>query len=461
MTDTQKPLWTSEEIAAYTNGAANGSFVANGISIDTRSLQPGDLFIALKGDALDGHAYVDKAFENGAGGALVSAQTAHPHIKVDDTFTALYDLAQGARERADSLTALAVTGSVGKTGTKEMLAHVLRSIAPSHATSGNLNNHWGLPVTLTRMPQHTRFGIFEMGMSHSGEITPLSRLVKPDIAIITWVAAAHIEFFNSIEAIARAKAEIFDGMSASGTAILPFDNEQFHVLVGEARTKGIATILSFGKNPQADAHILSISNDVNGQKVTASILDEKVTFTLKQFGEHHAGNALAVLLAVKALEQDIQKAAQALESFSPVKGRGNMMSLSCKSGTITVIDETYNASPIATKAAVNVLGTIPHKGRRIAVLGDMLELGNEAGALHAGLSSAIQSNPIDKVLCCGSLMKNLHDTLPDGLSDHFPDSAALADAIPSLIETDDILMVKGSHGSHMEKIIEKLSKICS
>lgn len=456
------PLWTSEEIAAYTNGTANGSFVAHGVSIDTRTLQKDDLFIALKGDNFDGHAYINKAFENGASGALVHDKSTHPNtVKVEDTFTALYDLAKGSRERVDNFSSIAVTGSVGKTGTKEMLAHVFREFGNTHATIGNLNNHWGLPITLTRMPRNTQYGIFEMGMNHAGEISPLSRLAQPDIGIITWVAAAHMEFFDSIEDIAKSKAEIFDGMHTGGIAILPYDNAQFPILVAEARTKGISTILSFGTNEKADAHIVSSSESAKGNTVKAIIMEEEVTFTLNQFGQHHAQNALAVLLAVKALDCDLQKAAQRLGSFAPVSGRGNTISLPYDNGTITLIDETYNASPESMTASLCVLGKVPHHGRRIAVLGDMLELGTQSHQLHADIAKTIEKLPIDIVLCCGQYMKSLADALPSHQVHHFPDSDVLSQTIDTLIHSNDLFMIKGSHGSHMEKIIEKLQRICS
>lgn len=460
-------LWTSDEISSYTNGNVKTPFSATGISIDTRTLQKGDLYIALKGDNNDGHVYTSEAFENGASGVIISdtksVQLNDPAVCVSDTNIALYDLARGARERAKNLESIAITGSVGKTGTKEMLAHVLRHFGNTHATQGNLNNHFGLPLTLARMSQNTQFGVFEMGMNHAGEITPLSQLAKPKISIITWIAPAHIEFFDGIEGIAKAKAEIFEGMSAGSVAILPFDNSQFSILLAEARTKGISTILSFGTNKNADAYIISTKETDNGNHITASIMGEKITFLLPQIGAHHAINAISVLLCVRALEQDLNQAAKVLADFKPVVGRGNIISLPFNSKKIRIIDETYNASPEAMKAAITVLGTIKNEknGRRIAILGDMLELGSQSDKLHESLAEIIMKQPIDLVLCCGQFMQSLAGALPSNKVFHFKDSKALSNKIEKLIQPNDLLMIKGSHGSQMGIIIDEIKKICS
>ncbi|PJB71573.1 MAG: UDP-N-acetylmuramoylalanyl-D-glutamyl-2, 6-diaminopimelate--D-alanyl-D-alanine ligase [Alphaproteobacteria bacterium CG_4_9_14_3_um_filter_47_13] len=464
-------IWTSAEAEKATGGKCQGDWTAASLSIDTRTLQKGALFIALEGEHGDGHDYVARALEKGAVAAMVSRVpegVSDPSrlLMVDDTVKALGDLAQAARYRSGAKV-IAVTGSVGKTGTKEMLALAFGALGQTHASRASYNNHWGVPYSLAGMHAGTDTGIFEIGMNHIGEITPLSKMVRPDIAIITTVAPVHMEHFSSLEEIADAKAEIFDGMGHGGVAILNRDNEFFPRLKAKAQTHGIK-VLSFGEAMEADARLMDCLEAANGSRVKAEILAEEISFFIPVPGRHIVGNALAVLLAVKVAGGDLGKAAKALESFDGVSGRGKReyLDIGDPDNPLILIDESYNASPVAMKAAFKVLALIDpgRGGRRIAVLGDMYELGKQAAQYHADLALPLKAADVHLVYTCGSLMKNLYDHLPqDRRGAHRDDSADLAQIVPEVLSPGDVVMVKGSRGGgdkpRMQVIVEALREL--
>jgi UDP-N-acetylmuramoyl-tripeptide--D-alanyl-D-alanine ligase len=460
-------LWTAEDSAAATNGIPSGPpWQAAGVSIDSRTVQPGDLFVALKGPNFDGHDYVTRALQAGAAAALVSHRPSGlgsdaPLLVVEDTMTGLQDLGSVARLRATARI-LAVTGSVGKTSTKEALAAALGASAPTFATIGSLNNHWGVPLSLSRLPPDIAYGVFELGMNHAGEIGPLSRQVHPDIAIVTTIEGVHLEHFASVDAIANAKAEIFEGMTPNGAAILNRDNPHFARLVAHARTRGLSRIWSFGAHAEADARLIDCSTHATSSAVTAVIKGEQIQYCLSLPGRHHVINSLAVLLAVRAAGGDVTAAARALATLKPIKGRGARRRIQAAQGAFTLIDESYNASPVSTEAALQVLGKSDPGagGRRIAVLGDMLELGGRAPALHAGLAEPLNRQGIDLVFCCGPMMRHLFDRLPaDRRGHHAENSATLAPLVADVVRGGDVVMVKGSAGSRMSLVIEALAAL--
>ena len=455
------PLWTFDEIAAAIGVPAPGVGIATGVSIDSRILEAGDLFVAIKGERMDGHKFIDAAFERGASAALAEAgyepASGRAIFRVPDTLEALNALARAARSRT-SAGVIAVTGSAGKTGTKEMLRAMLSASGPTHASAKSYNNLWGVPLSLARMPAATRFGVFEIGMNHAGEITPLTRMVRPRIAIVTWVAPVHIEFFNSVADIADAKAEIFEGFEQGGFAILPADNEHFERLTVHARNKG-AEIVPFGESARCAARLLSFALSGSGSQVEASILGAPVKFALGVPGRHLATNALAALAAVKLAGADLQKAAAALAQFEAPEGRGSRKRYETGEGAVLIIDETYNANPASMRAALGVLGAVqrPEHARRIAVLGDMLELGHSGPEFHADLAAAIDSNGIDLVFCAGPLMAHLYGRLPaEKRGSAAQTSQALLPELLSTVRGGDAVMIKGSLGSRMGLLAEAL-----
>lgn len=465
--DSSNAIWTAKEAAAATGGQAHGDWTATGMSIDTRTLKKGDLFIALRGDNFDGHDYAAEALTKGAAAVLVNrvppgVDATAPLLVVDDTFESLQSLGQAARQRTGAKI-IAVTGSVGKTGTKEMLAAVFGGQGQTHASQASFNNHWGVPFSLASMHAGSDFGIFEIGMNHAGEITPLAKMVQPHVAIITTVEPVHLENFGTIEQIADAKAEIFQGLDHNGIAVLNHDNPQYARLLAAARTCGIKT-LSFGEHADADARLLDCVMASNGSMIRANIAGEDVAFTLLIAGKHIAMNALSVLLAVKASGLSLKKATKALEAIEPLAGRGKRETLDIgdKKNPVTLIDESYNASPVAMRAAFKVLAMIDpgRGGRRIAFLGDMLELGADGSNLHAELTLPLQAADVHLVYTCGNLMKNLHDNLPQELrGEHRDTSKELAQIVPDVLVPGDVVMVKGSHGSRMDVVVEAMRKL--
>jgi UDP-N-acetylmuramoyl-tripeptide--D-alanyl-D-alanine ligase len=455
-------LWTSSEIAKATNGTVTGDWAVNGVSIDSRTIAKDDLFVALQGPTHDGHDHVESALNAGASGSLVhripenlSHHLQNRMVIVKDTFTALNNLGEAARARVDAKI-VAITGSVGKTGTKEALKIAFSALGRTHATLGNLNNHWGVPLTLARMPRDVQFGVFELGMNHPGEIAPLAKHARPHAAIVTTVAAAHLEFFNSVGDIADEKVSIAAGLLPGGAIILPADNEHFERMVMGAKQCGCNNIISFGVSP-AHAQLLDMTFMATGMKVVANILGQRVTYELSMVGKQWALNTIAVLAAVKAVGGDVAQAAAALAKLTPTKGRGLRTEVAVHGGTITIIDETYNASPISIVALADNLGQIKasHQGRLIMVLGDMLELGPSGPELHASLADALMRNGVDAVFTAGPLMEHLHNALPrEKRGGHAKDSTTLAPLVAAAVKPGDLIAVKGSNGSRMGVVVD-------
>lgn len=466
------PLWTGDDVAMATNGrlasgSASADWQATGVSIDSRTCAPGDLFVALAGPNFDGHDYVATALSAGAAGAIVSRVPAELEgspqlVAVDDCDAALTALGHFARGRSGAQF-VCVTGSVGKTSTKDGLAAALGACGATHATQGNLNNHWGAPLTLARMPADAAYGVIELGMNHAGELTPLSRLARPDVAVITTIEAVHLEFFECVAAIAEAKAEIFAGLGDNGVAVLNRDNAYFALLATIAAEQGAKRILGFGANPEADARLIAAKFDDDGSDVTADVDGHTVHYRLNAPGRHRVINSLAVLAAVAGLEADLDAAAAALGDVAIPRGRGRRHRVAGAAGEYVVIDDSYNASPASMRAAFEVLGdahpgTHPGgTGRRIAVLGDMLELGTEAPKLHAGLVRNLEAVGIDKVFTCGELMAALAEVLSRNMrGGHAATPEQLLPVVLGAVQAGDVVLVKGSLGSRVGPIAEAL-----
>jgi UDP-N-acetylmuramoyl-tripeptide--D-alanyl-D-alanine ligase len=465
---TERQLWTIDAMAKAMTAQRAGGLPAGitGISIDSRSVVNGEAFFAIKGDAHDGHAFVAKAVAAGAGVAVVAAgkraelPADAPLLIVDDVLAGLTDLARAARARSKGKV-IAVTGSVGKTSTKEALRVALSRNGETHASVASFNNHWGVPLSLARLPEGARYGIFEIGMNHAGEITPLTKLVRPDIAIITTIAPVHLEFFESVDAIADAKAEIFLGIASGGVAVVNRDVPQFARLKEHADAARITRLVSFGETRGADARLIKLALQPESSAIEADILGERVTYKLGAPGKHLAINSLAVLAAAKLAGADLALSALALANLTPAAGRGTRIALETLDGQAILIDESYNANPTSMRAALALLGQAPvgQKGRRIAVLGDMLELGTQGAALHKELASAIRQNAIDLVFCAGPLMESLWQALPPNRRGGYAkDAAALEPEVVSAVHAGDALMVKGSAGSRMGPIVKALAR---
>ncbi|MCB1495214.1 MAG: UDP-N-acetylmuramoylalanyl-D-glutamyl-2,6-diaminopimelate--D-alanyl-D-alanine ligase [Bauldia sp.] len=461
------PLWTFDAFVAAIEGRPVGVSreAVSGISIDSRTVQPGDAFFAIRGDNFDGHDFVTMAMAGGAGVAVISEArlAALGHITgtlivVDDVLQALVRLGRAARGRSQARIA-AVTGSVGKTGTKAMLARALSPSRAVHASPASFNNHWGVPLTLSRMPPEAEVGIFEIGMNHAGEIEPLVRMVRPHVAIITTVAPVHLEYFGGVEEIARAKAEIFLGVEPGGAAILNRDNDYFDLLASLAREAGVETIIGFGEHPEAEARVEAIDMKPESSGVLATILGTEVTYELGAPGRHMIQNSLAVLAAVDLLGGDLEAAATALGRMTAPGGRGARLRLDLAAGSATLIDESYNANPVSMRAAIALLGQSvpPGEGRRIAVLGDMLELGVESAAMHADLSEALVEAGVDMVFLAGPEMMALWEALPDSRRGAYAETAAeLEPIVAEALRPGDVVMVKGSNASRMGPLVAAL-----
>lgn len=455
-------LWTAADAAAATGGTNTGAWSAQGVSIDSRSLSPGDLFVALKGPKYDAHEFAADAFAKGATAAMVTKTVTgapKPLLVVTDTQMGLENLGRAARART-AAKVIGVTGSVGKTGTKEALRHALERQGATHASAGSLNNQWGVPLSLARMPRETAYGVFEMGMNHPGEIDALTRLVRPDVAVITTVEPAHLGFFPSVEAIADAKAEIFNGMDARGSAVLNRDNPHFNRLATRAKAAGIGRVIDFGAHADAAVHLIDCHLHASASAVTASVLGEIVDYCLALPGRHWVINSLAVLAAVHAAGGDIGTAAAMMATLEPLAGRGLRRKITAAGGEALLIDESYNASPASMRAAIAVLGAARPEsgGRRIAVLGDMLELGTDATRLHAELVDPLRDANVDLVFTVGAAMRALYNVLPTRRRGaHATSAAAMADAIVHRLKNGDVVMVKGSYGSRMRDVIARLS----
>ena len=451
-------LWTSEEIAAATGGTASAPFEINGVTFDSREVGPGDLFVAMPGTVHDGHRFVDAAFAAGAAGAIVAHPVSGPHVLVEDTFAALQALGRVARERSNA-TIFGITGSVGKTSTKEALYAALDRNRPgkAHRSVKSYNNHTGVPLSLARMPRDAEFAVLEMGMNNAGEIRALTAQVRPHVAIITAIAPAHIENLGSEEAIADAKAEIFEGLEPNGIAIVPNDTPHRDRLVKAAR-RHADRIITFGSG-DADVHAVhAVSAEGGGSLISAALLERELTFTISQRGEHWVSNALAVLAAVEAVGEDVAVAGLALADLGGLKGRGERHLLELDGGEVLLIDESYNANPASMAATLKSLGDEKEVSRRIAVLGPMRELGEHSDALHAALAPAVRAAQVDRLILIGVEMAPLARALDGGIEIIRVDSVEEAtDALMHMVRAGDAVLVKASNSVGLAKLVERVS----
>jgi UDP-N-acetylmuramoyl-tripeptide--D-alanyl-D-alanine ligase len=453
-------LWTSEEIRAAVRGSASGAFEVKGVTFDSREVQPGDLFIALKGEATDGHRFLDNAFAAGAAGAIVERDVhGYPTIRVINTVEALTALARASRARSEAKI-VGVTGSVGKTGTKEALYAALDRGARgrAHRSVKSYNNHTGVPLSLARMPRDARYGVFEMGMNHAGELAALTRLVRPHVAIVTAIAPAHRQFFASDEEIADAKGEIFQGLEEGGTAIVPFDSPHRDRLIAAARPYA-ARIVTFGFGEGADVRAAySVRAPGGGTMVTASLGEAHLSYTVSQPGEHWVSNSLAVLAAVEAAGGDLAAAGLALADLPGLKGRGERHAVAVEGGEVLLIDESYNANPASMASTLSSFGHEKVSGRRIAVLGAMRELGGETEAFHAGLAAPIEAAKVDYAILVGEEMESLAKALGTRVElAHVGDAAAAAGLVRKAIGPGDAILVKGSNSVGLAALVEALA----
>jgi UDP-N-acetylmuramoyl-tripeptide--D-alanyl-D-alanine ligase len=452
-------LWTSEEIAAATGGTPSEPFEVTGVTFDSREVQPGDLFIAMPGTVHDGHRFVHGAFAAGGAGAIVSQRVVGPHILVDDTFAALQALGRSSRERSRA-TIFGVTGSVGKTSTKEALYAALDRDRPGkvHRSVKSYNNHTGVPLSLARMPREAEYAVLEMGMNNKGEIAALTRQVRPHVALITAIAPAHIENLGSEEAIADAKAEIFEGLEPNGIAIVPNDTPHRDRLVKAARRRA-ERIITFGRG-DADVHAIhAVGANGGGSLISAALLERELTFTISQRGEHWVSNALAVLAAVEAVGGDVALAGLALADMGGLKGRGQRHVIALDGGKLLLIDESYNANPASMAATLKSLGAERDVSRRIAVLGPMRELGEHSDELHAGLASSVVEARIDRLILIGEEMRPLEQVL-DGhvLVDRVRSVEEATETLRRLVRPGDAILVKASNSVGLAKLVESMAK---
>lgn len=453
----REELWAGAEIVnAVAGETKNQDWIASGVSIDSRSIEPGDLFVAIVGPFHDGHEFALAALENGAAAVLVSYLPENLAgqqnvVLVGDTLKALEMLGQTARERANAKI-VAVTGSVGKTGTKESLLHILSLQGKTHASIGSFNNHWGVPLSLSRMPRDTEYAIFELGMNHPGELGPLSKMVRPHVALITTIEAVHLEFFNDVEAIARAKAEIFEGLTPSGSVILNGDNIYGGLLKSIAANAGITRILTFGEKSEADIKLTDFTLYADYSEVAVKIASHDVFFKLGVPGRHWISNILGVLGAISELGADIEEATASLHNLNSPKGRGARHMVPCAGGSYMVIDDSYNASPASMRASLEVLSNLypDGKGRRIVILGDMLELGEKSPDIHRSLKEDVCAANVDLLFACGPHMAQLANAMPSKIQAiHQDNSEMLIKPLLDEVGPGDILLFKGSLGSKM------------
>lgn len=461
------PLWTGDALVKATGGRPVGQMPAavTSISIDTRTLQPGDAFFAIKGEAMDGHDFATAAVKAGASVLVVSegklpalGRLTAPLIVVPDVLAALEKTGRAARDRSRAKI-VAVTGSAGKTSTKEALRHALSAVGKVHASDKSFNNHWGVPLTLARLPEDCDFGIFEIGMNHPDEIRPLVKMVRPHVAIVTLIAAAHLGHFRNLDEIAQAKAEIFEGLEPNGVALLNRDDAKFNVLAKAAKAQGVKRVLGFGENGRAEFRLLDCTLGAASSQIRTRIGGDEIEATIGAPGRHIVQNALAVLGTAKLVGADVPAVASALAGLEAEQGRGRRHQLNLPGGTFTLIDESYNANPASMQAAMALLGATPVAGggRRIAVLGDMLELGIHAGKLHAALAEPVVQSGADLVLLAGPEMKALAEALPQGIAREYrPDAEALKPVLLEAVRPGDAVVIKSSKGVGFSKLVDAL-----
>jgi UDP-N-acetylmuramoyl-tripeptide--D-alanyl-D-alanine ligase len=462
-------LWTSDALVAAMDGRPIGHLPEgiSGISIDSRTLKAGEAFFAIKGETMDGHDFATAAVKAGAGVLVVAegrlpalGRLTAPMIVVPDVLEALVKLGVAARARSRA-TVIAVTGSVGKTTTKEALRHVLGSLATVHASDKSFNNHWGVPLTLARMPESCDYAVFEIGMNHPGEIRPLVRMVRPHIALVTVIAAAHLGFFRNLDEIAQAKAEIFEGLVPGGTALLNRDDPRSRLLARMAREAGVEHVYGFGENARATYRLVKCVLDADHSIMTAKIAGQEIVARIGAPGRHIVQNALAVLGAAHLAGADVARAALALGDLAPEQGRGRRHRLAHPEGAFVLIDESYNANPASMKAALDLLAATPvsGNGRRIAVLGDMLELGAHSAKLHAALADHVTGAEADIAFLGGPEMKALANALPPSLVvEHRESADELKPMLLDAIRPGDVVMVKSSKGIGFSRLVDAMLK---
>lgn len=458
-------LWNEEIIKNVTGAEIHGKFSGNAICIDSRKATPNCIFVAFKGEKVDGHEYIAEAFAKGASAAIVEHIPSNLSIDrtklavVKNSEKAIEDLANFNRNTCQAKI-IAVTGSVGKTSTKEALATAFKALGKTHCSEGNYNNKLGLAISLASMPKDTEFAIYELGMDHAGEIEVLTKTVKPDAAIITTIAPVHLENFNSVEGIARAKAEIFLGMKSDSYVVLNGDNEYYQLLKDLAEKQNIKNITSFGENSENNSFLISYKREGSVSHISASIIGQKLDYKIAAYGKHQAINTVAVLAIIKSMSLDFKKAAESLKEFNNVKGRGKISFITFDNKKILVIDDSYNASPKSVNAALSSIKDICAGSsikRRVAILADMYELGDDSIAMHKALLPAIEQSGIDKVITVGELMKNLFDILPNNIKlAHFNDFRSAINHIYSYVDDNDCILVKGSFGTKIHELANYL-----
>ena len=451
------PLWTARAIAAATGGIASADFTVQGVAFDSREVTKGDLFIAMKGESADGHSFIDKAIAAGAAGIICETAIDHPHVRVADSAAALNALGVASRARSHGRI-IGVTGSAGKTGTKEALFAALDRFRPgrAHRSVKSYNNHVGVPLSLARMPSAADYGIFEMGMSHAGELAALTRMVRPHVAIVTTIAPAHMEYFGSEESIADAKGEIFEGLEPGGTAIVPFDSPHYARLRAKAE-RHAAHIVSFGLNEGADVRAVDwLPDGQGGSLVTAQVQDSLLCFTIAQAGAHWVANSLAVLAAVKAVGGDLPAAGLAFAEMGGLAGRGARHRVEVPGGDILVIDESYNANPASMAATIGQLGT-ESAARKVAILGAMKELGPDGEAYHAALAAPLVAAGVQFALLVGEEMAPLAKALEGRIDfEHVPAHSVAVGRLGDLIRAGDAVLVKGSNSVGLSHVVTAL-----
>jgi UDP-N-acetylmuramoyl-tripeptide--D-alanyl-D-alanine ligase len=454
-------LWTSGEVAQALGAVIAAPFEASGVTFDSRAVAKGDLFFALKGETTDGHGFVADAMKRGAAAAVVSRDVENAGgtlIRVPDTLKALEGLGHAARRRSKARIA-SVTGSVGKTSTKDALRAMLSAQAPTSASTASFNNHVGVPISLARLPREARYGVFEIGMNHPGEIEPLARQVEAHVGVVTNVGPAHIGFMGSEEAIADEKACLFAGMAQGAVAVLNRDGKHYERLAGHARHFGVSRIVGFGRGETADARLVSCNLQDSGSDVVALIQGRRIEYRLGAAGEHWVLNSIAALAVAEALGADVEQAAASLAGITASPGRGARRFLKFGTGTVELLDESYNGNPMSVRAMLAILArTEPAKGgRRLLALGDMRELGEGADAYHAGLADAVSASGATQVFLCGPHMEALWRKLePAQRGVHRPDSMALAGEVAAALRAGDVIAVKGSLGSKMKHVVDAI-----
>ncbi len=455
---THKKLWTAQDLATATIGTLGGkdNWTGYKLCLDSREITPGDIYVAYRGGKVDGHNFIEPAFKNGAVAAVVesvSNESTHPYVYVHQTEEALINVGNFARNRLEG-TVIGVTGSVGKTSTKDMIAHILNDQAPTNKSQRSFNSLMGLPIALSACDPSYKYTILELGMTASGEISTLTRMARPHIAIVTMVAPSHLEFFKSVNDIARAKAEIFEGVPSFGTAIIRGDIPESKILIDGAKEKGIKNIVTFGESKECDCHIMDYIPGDEVNAIKAKIGDEIIDFKLPIPGKHWALNALASLAAVQAAKGDIEKACQSMITYKIPERRGNAFDLE---QNILLIDESYNANPVSMQAALESFGERKVKGRKIAVLGDMLELGSTGPDLHASLKKYIIETKIDVLFLYGPLMKNLYQTIKGNIETfYFDDLKNLNHKLIDAVTQDDAIMIKASNGTGLKAVVDAI-----